>query len=252
MAETRTTKGSDVAQGVSLRLPRAGAGRAAIRRRTLHADVAERLRDMIVQGALAQGDRVDEKGLCAALGISRTPLREALKVLASEGLVELLPNRGARVTELTVTGVAALFEVAAGLERMAAELAAERAGERDLAELRRLQESMERHHAARRRAEYFRVNQRIHDTIIALSGNDVLQDTHAALMTNIRRARYQANATQERWDGSMREHRELLHALEARDGAKAGLLLRDHVLRTGEAVLAVMQGPAADETRTET
>jgi len=238
-------------QPVSLRLPRMEPARDAISRRTLHADVTERLREMIVEGELAQGERVDEKALCARFAISRTPLREALKVLASEGLVALLPNRGARVTRLTATDVTALFELAAGLERMAAELAAERATDRDLAELRRLQDSMERHHAAGRRAEYFRANQRIHNAVIALARNDVLGEMHAGLMTRIRRARYQANATRERWDASLAEHRALLAALQARDVAGAGRLMRDHVLATGTAVSAVMQpqpAHAADDT----
>jgi len=229
---------------VSLRLPRSEPARDAISRRTLHADVTERLREMIVEGELAQGGRVDEKALCARLSISRTPLREALKVLAAEGLVELLPNRGARVTELTAPDVTALFELAAGLERMAAELAAERATARGLDELARLQESMERHHAARRRAEYFRTNQRIHDSVIALAGNDVLAGVHAGLMTRVRRARYQANATRERWDESVAEHRALLAALQARDAGAAGRCMREHVLATGAAVSAVLQ-PAA-------
>lgn len=104
-----------------------------------------------------------------------------------------------------------------------------------------MQESMERHHAAGRRADYFRVNQRIHNAVIALSRNAVLLETHAALMTKIRRARYQANASQARWNQSVHEHRELLRALEAHDGPRAGVLMRDHVARTGEAVCAVME-----------
>ena len=226
---------------VSLRLPRVEA-RTAIGRRTLHAHVTERLRDMIVEGELGQGERIDERALCTRFEVSRTPLREALKVLASEGLVELLPNRGARVTEITATDVEALFELAAGLERMAAELAAERATDRELAELGRLQDTMERHHEARRRAEYFRANQRIHSSIIAFARNDLLGEMHAGLMTKIRRARYQANASQDRWDASVHEHRGVLGALEARDAADAGRRMREHVLNTGAAVAEAVGG----------
>jgi len=223
---------------------------ARIARRTLHADVTERLRDLIVEAELAPGERVDEKALCARFGVSRTPLREALKVLASEGLVVLLPNRGARITAITATGVAALFEAAAGLERTAAELAAVRASERELAGLARLQAMMERHHAARRRAEYFRVNQRIHDTVIGLARNEVLAELHAGLLIRIRRARYLANASRQRWNESLAEHRALLAALEARDAERAGRLLQAHMRDTGAAVCAVLeathvhQGPA--------
>jgi DNA-binding GntR family transcriptional regulator len=182
----------------------------------LHHDVTEWLRDLFE--------------------ISRTPLREALKVLASEGLVELLPNRGARVARMTAREVVELFEVASGLECMAAELAAQRATEKELAELRRVHESMLRYYRAGRRSDYFRLNQRIHNSIIALAKNDVLTESHQGLMTRIRRARYQAIMSQERWDESVREHEELLAALEARDGPRAGTVLRAHVLETGEVV----------------
>lgn len=248
MAASRTDSPGAAREAVSLRLPKVEpAARPGLARRTLHADVTERLRDLIVEGELAPGERVDEKALCARFGVSRTPVREALKVLASDGLVELLPNRGARVTAITATGVAALFEAAAALERTAAELAAARASDRDLADVARLQETMERHHAAHRRAEYFRANQRIHNAIIAAARNDVLAELHAGLMTRIRRARFQANATQERWDASLDEHRALLAALTARDGAHAGRLLREHVLSTGAAVCAVLEpAPRAD------
>ena len=102
-----------------------------IRRRPLHDEAAERLRDMIVEGHLAAGERVNEADLCAQLGISRTPLREALKVLAAEGLVDLLPRRGARIARLGAREVGELFEVLGGLERTAAELAAARVTAKD-------------------------------------------------------------------------------------------------------------------------
>lgn len=230
--------------GISLRLPRADRIPRPIRRRTLHHNVTEQLRDMIVENELAAGDRIDEKALCDLFEISRTPLREALKVLASEGLVELFPNRGARVARMTEREVVELFEVASGLECMAAELAAQRATDKELAELRRVHESMVRYHKAGRRSKYFRLNERIHNTVITLAKNDVLTDSHQSLMTRIRRARFQAIMSQERWDESVQEHEDLLVALEARDGPKAGAVLRAHVLETGEAVRPAAAGEA--------
>ena len=233
-------KGRGAVRGISLRLPREEPRLGAIRRRTLHVDVTERLRDMIVESELAPGERIDERHLCQLFQISRTPVREALKVLATEGLVELLPNRGARVTEMTAGEVMNLFELASGLERMAAELGAQRATDRELADLRAMHESMERCHREGRRSDYFRLNQRIHNAVIALAKNQVLSECHAALMTKIRRARYQAIMSQKRWDQSVDEHKEMLHAMEARDGVTAGYILRAHVMRTGETVRAVM------------
>jgi DNA-binding GntR family transcriptional regulator len=216
-----------------------------IRRRPLHDEAAERLRDMIVEGHLAAGERVNEADLCAQLGISRTPLREALKVLAAEGLVDLLPRRGARIARLGAREVGELFEVLSGLERTAAELAAARVTAKDLARLRRLQQRIEQHHQARRRHEYFRENQALHEAIVALSGNVVLKETHARLMVRVRRARYAAILSQERWDESVREHAGILAALEAGDARRAGELMHRHVARTGEVVGAALD-PGTD------
>jgi DNA-binding GntR family transcriptional regulator len=203
-----------------------------VRRRTLHHAVIDRLRDMIVENELPQGARIDEKALCDLFDISRTPLREALKVLASEGLIELLPNRGARVTEVTERGVSELFEVVANLERMAAEQVAERASDKDIMKLRRAHNRLLSLHATGKRPEYFRLNHKIHLTVIELSGNATLAAIHGQLMTKIRRARFLAITTQERWDESVQEHEALMLALEARDALRAGLILRDHVLKT--------------------
>jgi DNA-binding GntR family transcriptional regulator len=208
----------------------------AIERRSLHKEVIERLRDMIVEGELVQGEKIDEAMLCRQLGISRTPLREAIKVLASEDLIELRPNRGTRVAPITSEGVAELFEVVAGIERIAGELAAERMTGKDLERLTKLQDRMESLHDAGKRHEYFRVNQEIHNMIVALAGNSVLVATHDNLMVRVRRARYTAILSQERWDESVREHAAILAALAARDSARAGQLIFQHVARTGEVV----------------
>lgn len=231
---------------VSLRLPSAGRQVGPIVRRTLHDEVAESLRNMIVENELTPGERIDEKRLCALFGISRTPLREALKVLASEGLVDLMPNRGARISRITSREVEEIFEVASGLERLAAELAAERATDEEIEELRATHERMVQLYKAGRRSDYFRLNQRIHNGVIALTRNTVLIDTHADLMTRIRRARYMAIMSQERWDESVREHEDLIEALEARDGVKAGTVLRAHVKKTGEIVSSVIETDPQD------
>lgn len=210
-------------------------------RASLHAQAVDRLRDMIVEGELAPGSRVIEADLCADLGISRTPLREALKVLASEGLVELLPHRGARVTEVTAEDTIHLFELIAGLEGLAAELAAQRMSERDLERLRTMHERLDRYHAARRRHDYFRTNQRIHRLLVVLAGNPILAATHERLLARARRARYLAILSEERWDEAMREHRDLLDALERHDPGRASAIWRRHVQRTGAVVRAALE-----------
>jgi DNA-binding GntR family transcriptional regulator len=214
---------------------------AGLNRESLHAQAIDRLRDMIVEGELAPGARVIEADLCEQLAISRTPLREALKVLASEGLLELLPHRGARVTEVTAHEVGALFEVIAGLEGLAAELAAQRMSERDLERLRTMHERLQRYHTARRRHDYFRVNHKIHQLIVGLAGNGILTATHDRLLALARRGRYLAILSNERWDEAMREHVELMAALEAGDAARAGIIWRQHTARTGEVVRAALE-----------
>lgn len=207
-----------------------------IRRRPLHDEASERIRDMIVEGRLAAGEWINENELCQQLQISRTPLREALKVLAAEGLVQLVPRRGARVARLSVREIVDLFEALSGIEGIAAELAAKRMSAADLDGLRQLQLRIEQRHKARNRHEYFHDNQTLHQAIVQCSGNSALVDIHARLIARVRRARYQAILSEARWAESVQEHAQILAALESRDARKAGELMRQHVGRTGETV----------------
>jgi DNA-binding GntR family transcriptional regulator len=126
--------------------------------------------------------------------------------------------------------------VVSGIERLAGELAAERMTERDLERLKAMHERMERHYEAGERHEYFRLNQQIHNTIVSLAGNAVLEATHAGLMVRVRRARYMAIQSPERWHESVQEHRAILQALEARDSGVVGNLILTHVRHTGAVV----------------
>lgn len=212
-------------------------------RRGLHDRAAERLRALIVEGTLPAGSALVETELSAALGISRTPLREALKLLAVEGLVELRPNRSPRVAELRAEAVTELFEAIAAIERACAELAARRLAPAELERLRRLQTEMEGHHAAGELAAYFALNQRIHALIVASARNIPLREAHEALHARAEIARRRALDRRGRWDESVAEHRAILAALEARDSERAGRLLADHVGHTGTALLAGLAGP---------
>jgi DNA-binding GntR family transcriptional regulator len=204
----------------------------------LHDQAAQRLRALIVEGTLPAGGALVETELSAALGISRTPLREALKLLAVEGLVELRPNRSPRVAELRRDAVTALFEAIAAIERGAAELAALRITAAELERLRQLQAEMEAHHAAGDLSSYFALNQQIHALIVAAARNGPLREAHEALHARAEIARRRALDSRARWDESVAEHRAILAALEARDPASAGRLLADHVGHTGTALLA--------------
>jgi DNA-binding GntR family transcriptional regulator len=199
---------------------------------------------MIVEGELSVGERLHDANLASVLNVSRTPIREALKLLANEGLVELLPGRGARVSAFSLDDVSDLFEVIAGLERHGCELAAERMTARDLEALLRMHERMARFHAAGKRHDYFKLNNELHVAIVAASKNAILQATHASLILRARRARYAALASRARWFEAMAEHESLMQAFVARDGRRAGEIMQQHDRRTAASILEALQNEA--------
>ncbi len=205
-------------------------------RTTLHEELVGRLRDMIFSGELRGGDRVPEQKLCDMLGISRTPLREALKVLGNEGLLELLPNRGARVATLSEADINEIFPVMGALEALSGELACASLTDAEYAEIRALHYQMALHHTRGELAAYFRTNQQIHETILKAAKNPTLEAQYNALAGRIRLARFRANMTQARWDQAMREHEEMLTALEARDGKRLSEVLSRHLENKRETV----------------
>jgi len=198
-------------------------------RRPLHEEAADRLRDMIVEGELAPGERIREQALCNRLGVSRTPLREAMKMLAAEGLVILQPNRGAVVSDPSPQDISDTFKVIGALEALAGECACERVKENDIAEIRVLHYQMALHRTRGELREYFKLNQRIHEKLVELSGNRVLIETHRRLGGRIRRQRFVANRFGSRWEQAMQEHEQMLEALAARDGRRLAEVLRLHL-----------------------
>ena len=209
---------------------------APLGRASLHDEMVERLRDLIVEGALEPGTRVPERELCARFAVSRTPLREALKVLASEGLLELLPHRGAQVTRLTAADLDEMFPVMGALEALGGELACAQITEAELAEIRALHYQMALHATRGELAEYFRLNQRIHEAIMAAARNPTLARLYRGLAGRVRRARYLANMSKPRWDQAVAEHEAILSALEKRDGAALGRVLKAHLQNKCETV----------------
>jgi DNA-binding GntR family transcriptional regulator len=209
-------------------------------RRPLHEEAADRLRDLIVQGRLAAGARLNERLLTAELGVSRTPLREAFKVLATEGLVELLPNRGAIVSQMDPLRLSESLAVMGALEALAGELACRSASDAQINEIRALHYEMLAYHARGDLAGYFKFNQAIHLKIVKYSGNAVLYNIYRQMNGNVRRARYMANLSKERWDAAVREHDEILAALAARDVKRIKSLLSDHLAHKLDSVLAAL------------
>ncbi|MGR3630702.1 MAG: GntR family transcriptional regulator [Limimaricola soesokkakensis] len=216
-------------------------------RPALAVQVADALRSLILEGELKGGEKIREIELTERFGVSRTPLREAMKILAAEGLIDLIPNRGATVARRSDAELADAFPVLAALEGIAGTQAAERATDAEIAEIGRLTARLRTAVEAGDRPGYFEINQQIHAAILAASRNEVLSRTHATVAGQIHRARYQANLTRSRWEKAMAEHERIAEALVARDAATLGPLLRDHMM----AKLTAILGARRDKTATD-
>lgn len=207
---------------------------------SLHDQLVARLREMVLDGELAPASPLPEKMLCDTFGVSRTPLREAFKVLATEGLVVLRPHRTPMVAPVDPAEVAAAFEVVATLDELAARLACVRADAADIAALDARHARLTDLVRDGNRRDYFRANQEIHAEIVRLAGNPVLAATWGALTTRIHRARAQANSLGGRSAESLAEHEIFMGHLRRRDGEAFAAALGDHTRRTGRAVLAAL------------
>ena len=216
-----------------------------IERRPLHEEVADRLRELITEGALPAGARLNERMLCEQLGVSRTPLREAFKVLSAERLIELQPNRGAVVTVLSEGDVVHLFELMAELEGLSGELAAARRTDAELDEIRALHFEMLAAHARRDLSAYYRLNREVHALINRCARNPVLTETYESVNLRIQNLRFRSNFNRDKWDAAVAEHGEIVEALARRDAAALRRLLERHLRSKLDAVLEELRGPRA-------
>jgi DNA-binding GntR family transcriptional regulator len=205
-------------------------------RRSLHDEVASRVRDMIIEGSLEPGARIYEEQLAKTLGVSRTPMREALKTLASEGLVELAAARGALVKRFSPKDVRDMLDVLAVLESFAARLACKEASDDQIAELRALHDRMTAFYKAKKRLEYYKLNQEFHSGVLRLAGNAALQSAHLAIQARLKRIRYIGNSEPRKWKDAMAEHEEMIRRLEARDAEGLAAILALHMEHTWERV----------------
>lgn len=221
----------------------------AIDRKGLSSAVTSTLRNMIVEGVLAPGTRLNERILCEQLQVSRTPLREAFKTLAGEGLIEILPNRGAVVVQLSITDIQQAFELMGALEGLAGHLACERITEHEVAEIKALHYEMLAAHARRDLSTYYALNHEIHDRFNAAAGNAMLTTTYLQLNARIQSLRFRSNFNQSKWDEAVREHSAMVDALEKRDGAALGAILQQHLLRKSQAVITVLQDALPDKPK---
>lgn len=208
----------------------------SIVRAALHKEVVSRMRQAIVEGIYRPGERMNERILCERYDISRTPLREAFKVLASEGLLTLTPNRGAIVTPLTFEDFSSVIEVMSHLEILVGQTVVDRIDNAGIDRVRALHHEMCIHHLKKDLSGYFQLNQQIHGTIVQGTRNPVVISTYTALNHRVSRFRFMANFSAERWSAAIDEHEVFTRALIARDGERLGRLLRDHLLNKAASI----------------
>lgn len=244
LADTERTEASmDAAALLTAALPVADSGGArgrrhggtpgdplAIHHPTLAAVVAEKLRQLIIDGTLVPGVWLNERELCERLQVSRTPLREAYRILSADGLVMLLPKRGAQVIALSARDVGDLFDVLAVLEGLMGRLAAERATDAELAHIGHLHRAMLEAYAARDLKRYYEASMGTHVAISAAAHNPALEETYRRLNLRVQSLRYQSNLDRQEWAHGVDDHEHFVAALLARDAEAAERLMREHAL----------------------
>lgn len=208
-----------------------------IARAALHTQVADALREQIVRGTLKPGAKLNEVDLCDTMGISRTPLREAIKILEAESLIDIKPHRGATVAEISQTTIEEIFQLLAPLESLGMELAMARmeAAEYDL--MQSMHDDMIQCYRNNDREGCFQNDVAFHNKIVDLADNEVLRATHVGLTNRSQRGRFLApRFSQEKLDQAMAAHMDLIVAIMDRDVPAAKAIMHDHVVTTGEFV----------------
>ncbi len=204
--------------------------------RSLHDQVVTKVRDLIIEGILEPGSRIDEAHLIDELGVSRTPFREALRTLAAEGLVIVRPSKGSIVRKWSPEDVFSMLEVLGQLERLAGELACERATEDEIAALIALHNRMLEYYRAADRMPYYKLNQEFHSNLTALSRNETLREMQRNLQARLKRIRYIGNQKPDLWAGAVDDHEAMVAALKSRDGKGMGEAMAQHIKNTWERV----------------
>ncbi|MGI6852171.1 GntR family transcriptional regulator [Mesorhizobium sp. 1B3] len=191
--------------------------------------VADYIRDLIIHDRLKPGERIRERQIAENLNVSRTPMRDALKILAMERLVDLTPNKGAVVVRSTDAEIADMLTVYTELESLGGRLACRMATEADIMRVQHYHEVLGQAFAVEDRAGYFAANQAFHLSIIAGSRNPILIEMHGHLNIRLYRIRYLAVMRAQDWRAAAGEHGELVAALKRRDGDRLAFLLKEHL-----------------------
>jgi DNA-binding GntR family transcriptional regulator len=210
----------------------------------LHESAFQKLRSLLVEGDISPGSKLNERELAERLNVSRTPIREAIKRLAADGLVELIANRGAIAVQLSLEDVINTFDVIAQLEAYSGELAAKNISDTALSELEALQYEMMASYARRDLSSYYKLNLRIHHLINQAANNSVLGQLFSQVNARIEALRFRSNQNGVKWEKAVEEHQEMIDALKARDSVRMRKVMIQHVVNKRDVVIALLKSEA--------
>lgn len=207
----------------------------------LHEATFQTLKALLVEGKIVPGSKLNERELAERLNVSRTPIREAIRRLAADGLVELIANRGAIAVQLSIDDVIHTFDVIAELEGYSGELAAKNINDSTLSELEALQYEMMASYARRDLSSYYKLNLRIHRLINQAANNPVLATLFSQVNSRIEALRFRSNQDGVKWEKAVEEHQEMLDALKARDSARMRKVMITHVTNKRDVVVQLLK-----------
>ena len=211
---------------------------------SLHEAIFQKLRSLLVEGAIAPGSKLNERELAERLHVSRTPIREAIRRLAADGLVELIANRGAIAIQLSLADVIHTFDVIAQLEGYSGELAAKNISNATLSELEALQYEMMASYARRDLSSYYKLNLGIHHLINQAANNPVLSQLFTQVNARIEALRFRSNQNGVKWEKAVEEHQEMIDALKARDSERMRKVMIQHVMNKRDVVIELLNSEA--------
>ena len=208
--------------------------RLTISRKTLHGELVTLLRNMIIEGELRPGARIAESHMCTQFGVSRTPLREALKVLSAEGLICLLPNKGATVVRVTRKELAEILPVLGSLAALAGELVCATASADQIARIKNIYLEMVGHYRMGASQAYAECNNALHEAIFETANNRTLCDAYTMIEMRLRSLLFVTPKAPPKWAEAIEDHEQMMAALEARDGVRFAAIARQHVRHRGD------------------
>ncbi|CAM3758111.1 DNA-binding GntR family transcriptional regulator [Polynucleobacter brandtiae] len=207
----------------------------------------QKLKALLVEGVITPGSKLNERELAEQLHVSRTPIREAIRRLAADGLVELITNRGAIAVQLTRDDIIHTFDVIANLEGYSGELAAQNISSKALTELEALQYEMMASYARRDLSSYYRLNLQIHNAINYAANNPVLSQLFTQVNARIEALRFRSNQDGVKWEKAVEEHQEMLNALKAHDSSRMRKVMMQHVMNKRDVVIQLIDSETTEK-----